>query len=276
MGAPSLESPVPTRSAVAAAFERRAERAESLAREALAAREPLRFAAGLLRVQGRLAAAIEARHARQALSGRLTADLAGLSESSGELLRFAAEKGPKGLAGVARARIGEAESVLGSRLVAFWTADRTTEADYLSRALLRPYVEVLVRLRIAPDRALRTGHCPSCGAAPWIAARRSAGDADGAARFLGCALCGGEWPFARIRCPSCSEENPERLPSFRSAAHPAVRIEACETCRRYVKSIDLTVEGRAIPEVDDLVSLGMDLWAAREGLERIEPGLAGI
>jgi len=54
-----------------------------------------------------------------------------------------------------------------------------------------------------------------------------------------------------------------------------VRIEACESCRHYVKSIDLTVDGHAIPEVDDLASLSMDLWAAREGFERIEPGLAG-
>ena len=38
---------------------------------------------------------------------------------------------------------------------------------------------------------------------------------------------------------------------------------------------DLTVDGRAIPEVDDLLSLSMDLWAAREGFTRIEPGLAG-
>jgi formate dehydrogenase maturation protein FdhE len=55
-----------------------------------------------------------------------------------------------------------------------------------------------------------------------------------------------------------------------------VRIEGCEACHAYVKSIDLTLDGRAIPEVDDLVSLGMDLWAAREGFRRIEPGLAGI
>jgi FdhE protein len=54
-----------------------------------------------------------------------------------------------------------------------------------------------------------------------------------------------------------------------------VRIEACDSCRHYVKSIDLTVDGRAIPEVDDLASLSMDLWAAREGFARIEPGLAG-
>jgi FdhE protein len=67
-----------------------------------------------------------------------------------------------------------------------------------------------------------------------------------------------------------------KLPSFQSATHPVARIEACETCRGYVKSIDLTVDGRAIPEVDDLVSLSMDLWAAGEGFTRIEPGLAGV
>jgi FdhE protein len=55
-----------------------------------------------------------------------------------------------------------------------------------------------------------------------------------------------------------------------------VRIEACETCHRYVKSLDLSEDARPIPEVDDLASLSMDLWAAEQGFERIEPGLAGI
>ena len=50
----------------------------------------------------------------------------------------------------------------------------------------------------------------------------------------------------------------------------------CETCGRYVKSIDLTLDARPIPQVDDLVSLSMDLWAAEEGYTRIEPGMAGI
>ena len=95
-------------------------------------------------------------------------------------------------------------------------------------------------------------------------------------RALGCSLCGGEWPVGRILCPACDEGDPAKLPSFQSPSYPAVRIEACETCRQYVKSIDLTVDGRAIPEVDDLVSLGMDLWAASQGFARIEPGLAGV
>lgn len=223
-----------------------------------------------------MAVLLAALHAGRALAGRLQEDLAGLVETRSDLLRFAAEKGPASLAAAASDRIREAGSVFGSRLAVFWSAHPGTELDYLSRALLRPYVELLARIGIAPNRTLRKGHCPFCGGAPWIAARRSAAEADGSTRFLGCALCGGEWPFARIRCPSCAEENPDRLPSFRSDSYPAVRIEACETCRRYVKSIDLTIDGSSIPEVDDLLSLGMDLWIAGEGFARIEPGLAGV
>jgi FdhE protein len=99
---------------------------------------------------------------------------------------------------------------------------------------------------------------------------------EGARRLLACALCGGEWPFGRVLCPACGEQDPIRLPSFSTEAHPAVRLEACETCRRYVKSLDLSEDARPIPEVDDLVSLSMDLWAENEGFVRIEPGLAGL
>jgi FdhE protein len=94
--------------------------------------------------------------------------------------------------------------------------------------------------------------------------------------MLGCALCGLEWIFERILCPACFEENPHKLSSFRDDGHPTVRIEACETCRRYVKSIDLSEDARPLPEVDDLVSIAMDLWAVGQGYSRIEPGLAGI
>ena len=272
-----VRDPVAPKRLVEAAFERRAARAEALASEARTAAEPLRFAAGLYRVQGRLAATIESVHARRPLCGRLETDLDSFQYALAEALRFAAESGPSALADEARARGRDETSAARSRLLVFWSGDSEPgESDYLSRALLRPYVEVLRALRIAPDRIDRPGECPFCGGAPWIAARRSASDADGARRLLGCGLCGEEWPFGRIRCPCCFEEDPTKLPSFQSETHPTVRIEACETCRRYVKSIDLTADARAIPEVDDLVSLGMDLWAQEQGYARVAPGLAGI
>jgi FdhE protein len=164
-----------------------------------------------------------------------------------------------------------------SRLLVLWSGDREwSEGHYLSRALLRPYLEVLRRLRTHPDRVHRPGGCPFCGGLPWIAARRAESQADGARRVLGCALCGEEWLFGRIRCPCCFEEDPTRLPTFASETHPSARIEACEACRRYVKSIDLTADARGIPEVDDLASLAMDLWAREQGYARIAAGLAGI
>jgi formate dehydrogenase maturation protein FdhE len=268
--------PAIPRGPVAAAFARRAARAEALAGASPAAEEPLRFAAGLYDAQARLAAAIEGLHAERRLCGRLGEDADRLFDPCRDLLRFASARGPSLLAGQARGRAGEDLAVFRARLLAWWQGGLGSREDYLSRAILRPYVEVLAAERVAPDRLHRPGHCPFCGGAPWIGARRPEPDGDGARRLLGCALCGGEWRVNRIRCPCCGEEDPEKLPSFQTEAHPTARIEACETCRRYVKSIDLTADARPVPEVDDLLSLGLDLWAGDEGYTRIEPGLAGL
>ena len=258
-----------------AAFEARAARAEALVDATPAAAEPLRFAASLYRVQGALATNAERLHGAQPLSGRLEADVDRLLAGLAELLDFASLHGPAGLAAEARSRSRDTRTVARDRLLAWWRGESSSAEDYVSRAFLRPYAEVLTRLGVRPDRGLEPGRCPTCGGLPWIAARRADSEADGARRSLGCALCGGEWTFSRIRCPGCGEEDAARLPSFRTETHPAVRIEACEACRRYVKSLDLTTDGRVVPEVDDLVSLSMDLWAGSQGFTRLEPGLAG-
>jgi FdhE protein len=255
------------------AFERRAARAELLAADCAAARDPLRFAAGLYRAQGAFARVIEG----GAPSGVLARDAAeeGFTDGARAVLRFAARAAPKELAATARVRAGEEPGLLRSRLETFWSGDGA--GDYLSRAVLKPYLEVLAAREIRPERPHPSGAaCPLCSAPPWMAVRRPAADADGASRFLICSLCAREWPVNRIHCPVCAEEDPTRLPSFSSDRHPGARIEACESCHRYIKSIDLTIDGRMIPEVDDLVSLPLDLWAGEEGFTRIEFGLAGI
>jgi formate dehydrogenase maturation protein FdhE len=264
----------PSGATVASEFERRAARAELLSRGSSAAEEPLRFASGLYRAQARVAAGLEAGHAEEPLTGRLADDADRIAGAIPSVLRYAEESGPPALAEAARARREDLPATAQTRLLVYWQGD--APGDYLSRAVLRPYVELLRAARMPPDRVHRQGRCPLCGGAPWVAARREGSLLEGAKRMLACSLCGGEWLFGRILCPSCLEENPERLPSFTSQTHPTVRIEACETCRRYVKSLDLSEDARPIPEVDDLVSLSMDLWAREQGFERIEPGLAGL
>jgi formate dehydrogenase maturation protein FdhE len=36
------------------------------------------------------------------------------------------------------------------------------------------------------------------------------------------------------------------------------------------------VDARAIPEVDELTTLALDVWAVEQGYQRLEPGLAGV
>jgi FdhE protein len=52
-----------------------------------------------------------------------------------------------------------------------------------------------------------------------------------------------------------------------------VRIEACDNCKRYLKTIDLTKDGHAVPIVDDIASVSLDLWAAEQGYSRLRANL---
>ena len=243
-----------TEERVARACEQRAARADQLAEKFPAAAEPLRFAAGLYRAQAAAA---------RKISGP---EFAGAVSAAAGIVDYVAAHGPPALAADARGFDRD-------RLGAYWGG--LSEFDYLSRAALMPYARVLRERQIAPGRP--EGPCSFCGGAPWMASRRSAGAAEGAARQLLCALCGAEWQMSRIRCPACGEEDPRKLPVFGAPEkHLGARIEACESCRGYVKSIDLTLDARQIPEVDDLASIALDLWAAEQGFERLEPGLAGL
>lgn len=116
--------------------------------------------------------------------------------------------------------------------------------------------------------------CPVCGEKPVAAVLRPEGD--GGKRFLLCSRCFTEWEFRRLLCPHCGEEDKEKLPVYTAAEFPHVRVEACDTCRVYLKSIDLTKNGLAVPEVDELASIALDLWAAERGYTKLQSNLFGL
>lgn len=260
-------------SSVSGALERRAARAEQLAEGSINA-ALLAFAAGLYRAQAQVAAAL----AKRTLAGSLEQDLGGFRAELDAILRYAGKSGPPGLRAEVESCRGEA--ALSERLLAWWKGARAGRTDYLARALLRPYAETLAQagVTVEPPAAKATvaGACPCCGGPPWIAWRRSGSGDEAAQRLLGCGVCGTERPLGRIACAACGQTEPAKLAVFQTERHPQVRIEACDACLRYVKSIDLTVDGRVIPEIDDLCSLSLDLWAAEQGYERLEPSLAGV
>jgi len=261
---------------VAQAFERRAARADLLAQGSINA-AALGFAAGLYRVQAQLAAALARAIAQGVeLTGAVDRDLGACGEQLDAIVRYAGEAGPPGL----RAEVDSYASQGVARLYEWWRRSRSGRTDYLARAVLRPYAETLVAGGVAPEPfagpAPAVAGCASCGGPAWIAWRRSGSGDEAAQRFLGCGVCGSERELGRIACAACGETAPEKLAVFQTERHPAARIEACDACQRYVKSIDLTVDGLAVPEIDDLCSLSMDLWATDQGYERLEPSLAGV
>jgi FdhE protein len=57
---------------------------------------------------------------------------------------------------------------------------------------------------------------------------------------------------------------------------PHLRIDACASCERYLLDVDLSRDARAVPEVDELAALPLDLYAAERGLSKITPNLMGF
>jgi FdhE protein len=116
--------------------------------------------------------------------------------------------------------------------------------------------------------------CPFCGNKPVAAVLRTEGD--GGKRFLLCSQCLTEWEFRRLLCPNCGEEDKDKLPIYTAEEFPYVRVEACDTCHVYVKAIDLTKNGLAVPEVDELATPALDLWASEHGYAKLQANLFGL
>ena len=116
--------------------------------------------------------------------------------------------------------------------------------------------------------------CPFCGEKPVAAVLRPEGE--GGKRYLLCSLCFTEWEFRRLLCPNCGEEDKDKLPVYTAEEFPHVRVEACDSCRVYLKAVDLTKNGLAVPEVDELASVALDLWAAEHGYTKLQTNLLGL
>jgi FdhE protein len=101
-------------------------------------------------------------------------------------------------------------------------------------------------------------------------------ESDGTGRSLSCSLCLTRWPFRRVLCASCGEEREVKLGYFQSPAYGHVRIEACDSCQRYLKGIDLSRLGIAVPLVDEVAAAPLDLWAREQGYVKIELNLVGL
>jgi len=120
--------------------------------------------------------------------------------------------------------------------------------------------------------------CPHCGGLPQLGYFALSGEAlVTGPRHLVCARCAASWVHPRMVCAGCGEETSARLPVYSEAERfPHVRIDACETCRRYLLGFDLRRDAEAVPVVDELAALPLDLYASERGLRKVTPNAMGF
>ncbi len=205
------------------------------------------------------------------------AELSELSSRFESFLFLAEASGPEALAELSqemRARGRDFWSVL---LQAAWTASAHSPSDaqrLLALAFLQPYAEQLrSRAALRPTQSAYA-LCPFCNRKPALGVLRQMGD--GGARSMICSFCMAEWEFRRIVCPGCGEENDKKLAVFTANEFDYIRVECCDACNIYIKSIDLTKNGHAEPLVDEMASAPLDLWAREHGYAKLQNNLLGI
>lgn len=149
-----------------------------------------------------------------------------------------------------------------------------TPEQLLGNTLLQPYAELLRAQAAVRWDGYSLSLCPFCSRKPVAGVLRQQGD--GARRSLLCGFCLAEWEFRRIVCPGCGEEDNRKLPVYTADQFDYVRVECCDTCRTYLKTVDLTKNGLAEPLVDEIASAPLDLWARQNGYAKLQSNLLGM
>ena len=159
-------------------------------------------------------------------------------------------------------------------------AEQSPVDRYLARAACAPVLEAMdpIALKVVCTGNRDARHCPRCGGPPQLGFFALSGEAlVTGPRHLVCARCGGDWVHPRLVCAACGEETPARLAVYADADQfPHLRIDACDTCRRYLLAVDLKKDAEAVPIVDELAALPLDLYARERNLRKVTPNLMGF
>ena len=271
----------------AAEYDARIRRAEHLAAQHPFAAEVLRFYSSVAGFQKDFHAEL-----KRSLASQLTSRLAGsgrggmpagaadlLASRFPSFLSIIEKSGPPPLAAAAGAISSADRRSMLSLLDAYWEVGGTNDqgigpfAQFIPRAFAQPLAELLAGYTSTAP-VLSTQHvCPLCGGEPLLGVLRQEGD--GGKRRLLCSFCLQEWDFRRIYCYACGEEDEKKLPVYVAEQFPHIRVEACESCKVYIRTIDLTRDGNAIALIDDLAAIPLTLWAEEHHYTRRQPNLFG-
>jgi FdhE protein len=116
---------------------------------------------------------------------------------------------------------------------------------------------------LGDDLLWEKGYCPLCGTVPSLSILKKEGK-----RFLVCGFCQHEWETIRLFCPFCENRDQKKLHYFISEEEKHYRVDVCEACNRYIKTVDARQLTRPLyPLLEHISTLHLDMLAQEKGLE---------
>ena len=141
--------------------------------------------------------------------------------------------------------------------------------SFLMQGSIKPSIEAgmeQLRSELDPETWLK-GYCPMCGSLPSLSLLKE----EVGKRYLLCSYCGYQWRIDRLFCPFCNNKEQESLQYFCGEGEEAYRIDLCEKCHQYIKTIDYRNLEESDPVLEDLATLHLDILASQKGYKRPIP-----
>jgi FdhE protein len=140
---------------------------------------------------------------------------------------------------------------------------------FLVRSSTLPSIEAgREQLRDEVDlESWRKVHCPLCGSLPALSLLKG----EGGMRYSLCSYCGCQWRVDRLSCSVCGSKEQGALHYFCGEGEEAHRIDLCDACHHYIKTIDYRSLEGSDPSLEDLATLHLDVVAVQKGYKRSVP-----
>jgi len=117
-----------------------------------------------------------------------------------------------------------------------------------------------------PNEPWLQGYCPICGSAPILSILEDEGR-----RKLVCSFCWHLWSAKRVHCPYCDSSQNKDLHYFFNEEEKDSRVDVCDNCKKYIKTLDTRkIERLIYPQLEHISTIHLDIKAQEMGYE---PGI---
>jgi len=148
--------------------------------------------------------------------------------------------------------------------------------NFLLHTTIKPFVEVTashLNDKVVDQDLWDRGYCPICGSQPLMGELRG----EEGKRIWTCSFCGNQWQGKRLMCPFCENTDHKSLRYFYTEKEREYRIDVCDHCKRYIKTIDSRhLADEIFLPIEDIGTLHLDILAADKGYKRETFNFLGI